>query len=50
MFTDVLEEHAAFILRVENQVECGKCGMDIRRGVAGLVALTEPNQNMKNCL
>jgi hypothetical protein len=43
MFSDVLEEYAATIIRVENQIECGKCGMDIRRGVAGLVALTEPN-------
>jgi hypothetical protein len=50
MFTDVLEEHAASILSIENQVDCGKCGTDITRGVAGLVALTEPDQNMENFL
>jgi hypothetical protein len=50
MFTNVFEEHAVSILCVENQIDCGKCGIDMRRRVAEVIALTEPDRNMKNFL
>jgi hypothetical protein len=35
MFTNILDKHAASIFRAEQQAECGKSVMDMRRAKTG---------------
>jgi hypothetical protein len=42
VFTNVLEKHVAFILKLEEAAECGKSDIDIWRGHIDSVALSEP--------